>query len=88
MTVAKAIKIIDWWINHKQQSMEKLLKQWNHNPDKPTEVEQLVIESTDTDVKNLKTIRAQLVPKCRHPKKMIDTLPTGQKYCMNCNMDL
>ena len=88
MTIKKAIKIIDWWINHKTQSMEKLLEQWNYNPDKPSEVEQLLIKSNDTDLYNLKAIRAQLVPKCRHPKKMIDTLPNGQKYCMNCNFDL
>ncbi|AJM92699.1 hypothetical protein [Nitrosopumilus piranensis] len=64
MTVKKAIKILDWWINHKKTSMEKLLKQWNYDPKKPTKVEKLLIDSTDTDVYNLEAIRAQLVPKC------------------------
>ena len=88
MTVKKAIKILDWWINHKKQSMEQLLKKWNYDPKNPTDVEKLLIETTDTELHNLEIIKAQLVPNCSHPKKMIDTLPDGQKYCMNCNADL
>ena len=88
MTVKKAIKILDWWINHKKQSMEHLLKKWNYDSKNPTDVEKLLIETTDTELYNLEIIKSQLVPNCSHPKKMIDTLPDGQKYCMNCNMDL
>jgi len=88
MTVKKAIKILDWWANYKKQSMAQLLKKWNYDSKTPTDVERLLIETTDTELYNLEIIKAQLVPNCFHPKKMIDTLPDGQKYCMNCNMDL
>jgi len=88
MTVKKAIKILDWWIDHKKQSMEQLLKKWNYNPKNPTDVERLLIETTDTELCNLEIIRAQLVSNCSHPKKMRDKLPDGQEYYMNCNFDL
>jgi len=89
MTVKKAIEILDWWINHKKQSVEQLVKKWNYAEyDKCTEVSHALIESEKTAISNLETILAELVPDCKHPKKMIDTLPDGQQYCMNCNMDL
>ncbi len=88
MTVKKAIQILDWWINHKKKSMEELLQKWNYNSESPTDVEKLLVDTTNTDVSNLETIRAELVPNCKHPKKMIDTLPDGLKYCMSCNLDL
>ena len=89
LTLKKAIEILDWWINHKKQSMEHFLKEWNfENYDKATGVAKMLFESDTVAISNLETIRAELVPDCKHPKKMIDTLPDGQQYCMNCNMDL
>ena len=88
MTVKKAIGILDWWINYKKQSMEELLKKWNYNPEKPTDVEKLLIETTGTELYNLEIIRAQLIPNCKHLKKYQDKMKNGTLYCMNCNMDL
>ena len=88
MTVKKAIEILDWWIGHKKQSMEQLRKEWNYDADKATEVAKALIQSEETTLSNLEKIKAELVPNCKHPKKMIDGLPDGQSYCMNCNMDL
>jgi hypothetical protein len=89
MTVKKAIEILDWWINHKKQSMEHFRKEWNfENYDKATGVAKLLFESDKVAISNLETIRTELVPDCKHPKKMIDRLPDGTQYCMNCNMDL
>jgi hypothetical protein len=89
MTVKKAIEILDWWINHKKQSVKQLVKKWNYaEHDKCTEVSHALIESEKIVLSNLETIRAELVPDCKHPKKMRDRLPDGQWYCMNCNMDL
>ncbi len=89
MTVAKAIKILDWWINHKKQAIEQLKEEWySKDYDKSSEVSKILLDSEKTAISNLETIKAQLVPNCSHPKKMIDTLQDGQKYCMNCNMDL
>ncbi|WP_297473503.1 hypothetical protein [Nitrosopumilus sp.] len=87
MTVKKAIKMLDWWIDQRKQAMEHFKKNWNYK----TEVEDVakaILTYDETVISNLQKIRAELVPKCKHPKKMIDTLPDGQKYCMNCNMDL
>ena len=47
-----------------------------------------MIESDETVISNLEKIRRELVPNCKHPKKMTDILPDGQKYCMSCNLDL
>lgn len=88
MTIKKAIEILDWWINHKKQSMKQLKEEWNYDADKATEVAKALIKSDETVLYNLETIKVELVPNCKHPKKMIDTLPDGQKYCMNCNLDL
>jgi len=88
MTVKKAIEILDWWINHKRQSMEQLKVEWNYDSDKVTELAKSLMHSEETAIYNLEKIKTELVPNCKHPKKMIDTLPDGQKYCMNCNLDL
>lgn len=87
MTVKKAIKMLDWWIDQRKQATEQFKKDWDYK----TEVEDVaktMLKSDEIVIYNLETIRAELVPKCKHPKKMIDTLPDGQKYCMNCNLDL
>ena len=87
MTVKKAIKMLDWWIDQRTKATEEFKKNWDYK----TEVEDVakaMLSYDETVISNLERIRAELVPKCRHPKKMIDTLPNGQKYCMNCNFDL
>ena len=33
MTVKKAIKIIDWWINHKNSAMETFQEKWKNSND-------------------------------------------------------
>ena len=87
MTVKKAIKMVDWWIDQRKKAIDEFKKNWYYK----TEVEEVVkvmLQSDETVIYNLEKIRAELVPQCKHPKKMIDTLPNGQKYCMNCNLDL
>ncbi len=88
MTVKKAIQIIDWWIGHKKKIMEDLRKEWNYNTfEEATGIVKVIFDFDKTTIANLQAIREQLVPKCKHPKKMHDVCK-GQKYCMNCNMDL
>ena len=88
MTVKKAIQILDWWINHKKQSIEQFKEQWDFSSDSVTSLATTWMHSEETSIDNLEKIKTELVPNCKHPKKMIDTLPNGQKYCMNCNLDL
>jgi len=89
MTVKKAIKILDWWITHKRQGMEEFKTKWNYQEyDDSTGIAKTIFDMDKTILCNLEKIRGELVPNCRHPKKMRDRLPNGDQYCMNCNMDL
>lgn len=36
----------------------------------------------------LTIIKKELVPNCKHPKKMRDRTSDRQVYCMNCNFDI
>jgi len=89
MTVKKAIQILDWWINHKKETMEKLRKDWNiADIDKTTGTEKLIFDGEKTEIYNLEKIRKELVPDCNHPKEWHDIDGTGQRYCTGCNLDL
>jgi len=39
-------------------------------------------------ISNLEIVKRELIPNCKHPKKMRDKTTDGQVYCMNCNFDL
>lgn len=89
MTVKKAIQILDWWINHKKETMEKLRKDWNiADIDKSTGTEKIIFDAEKTEIYNLEVIKKELVPDCNHPKEWHDIDGTGQKYCTGCNLDL
>jgi len=87
MTVKKAIKIIDWWINQKKTAMTDFQEKWKNSDDKYG-VEKSLMDSDNVIIENLELIRKELVPNCKHPKKMKDKTADGQEYCMNCNSDL
>jgi len=82
MTVPKALKLLDWWIAQRENVIKKLFSDCTDS-----EVMTTIHDSEKTIIANLKLIRAQLVPNCKHPKKMQDTCG-GIKYCMDCNTDL
>lgn len=86
MTVKKAIKIIDWWIDKEKSALAEFQEKWKGSEDTHG-IGKALIESDKTTIANLETIRKELVPNCKHPKKMRDTAD-GQEYCMNCNLDL
>ena len=86
MTVQKAIKILDWWINQKKQAMEQLQEKWIHSDDSYG-VEKTLLDSDRVVISNLEIIKKELVPDCKHPKNMRDRVGS-QWYCMNCNFDL
>jgi len=87
MTVKKAIRILDWWINQKKNGIEKLRVDWNFNNDDHG-IAKTLLDADKITISNLETIRNELVPDCKHPTNMQDQDPTGHKYCMNCNLDL
>jgi len=87
MTVKKAIKILDWWINQKKHGVEKLKEEWDYLDD-DYGVTKTLLNADRITISNLDMIRKELVPNCNHPEKMRDKTPDGQWYCMNCNLDL
>lgn len=87
MTIKKAIKILDWWITQKKQGIEKLKKEWEFSNDTHG-MGKLLLDTDRTIISNLETIKKELIPKCKHPKKMQDVDSNGNRYCMNCNWDL
>ena len=50
-----------------------------------------IVHKTQTSLSReigwLKLLKTEIAPPFKHPKKMND-ICGGQKYCMNCNMDL
>ena len=87
MSVKKAIKILDWWINQKKQGIKKLQNEWTDSENEH-DVTRTLLRVDKTIVANLETIRCELISNCKHPMNMQDKDPAGHKYCMNCNMDL
>ena len=87
MTVNKAIKILDWWINQKKHGIEKLKEEWDYSDD-DYGVTKTLLNADRITISNLDMIRKELVPNCNHPEKMRDKTPDVQWYCMNCNLDL
>ena len=87
MSVKKAIKILNWWIGQKKHGMKKLQDEWNDSDD-DFDVTKTLLEMDKTIISNLETIRNELMPNCKHPANMQDRDPTGQQYCINCNLDL
>jgi len=81
MSVKKAIKLLDWWINQRKEKIKEIP---NFND---TELGTTLLENEKTIIKNLELIKKELVPNCKHPKNMRDTCD-GVQYCMNCNLDL
>lgn len=84
MTVKKAIKLVDLWIEHREESIKKLNSENIFNDFSITKT---LVDCDQRIIDNLKLIKKELVPKCRHPKKMQD-ICAGVKYCMDCNCDL
>lgn len=82
MTINKAIKILNWWIAQRENVIQELFLDC-----KDSEVMTTIHDSEKTIIANLKLIRDQLIPNCKHPKKMQD-ICGGIKYCMNCNTNL
>ena len=98
MSVSKAIKDLDFLIQNKQQMKSRLIDPkmlWNRGESMMKGLVEDLALVLQRDIDNLRHIKRQLLPEqhqtkivCKHPKKMHDTSPDGQKYCMNCNADL
>jgi len=83
MSVKKAIKILDFWINERNEKIKKI-PDFKFNDIK---LETTLLENEQTIIKNLELIKKELVPNCKHPKNMRDKCD-GVEYCMGCNLDM
>lgn len=90
MTVKKAIEILEKYYavkNEVKMNIQDPSKTWNSANDLPKKVAGMIADSFEVDLIVLDGVLKQIKDDCKHPKKMIDTI-NGQKYCMNCNLDL
>ena len=91
MTVKNALKILDGYIEQKLNLKDGLLdptKSWNASNDLAKQVAEMFADHMDADLTVLKTVKSQIQPKCKHPKKLQDRDGEGNLYCMGCNLDL
>jgi len=89
MTIKKAIKILEYYIAEKEKHLERSIEYEKKAYEKDTfEIPKMMRENLESEITILKILQAQIVPKCRHPKKYQDKMKNGNLYCMNCNMDL
>lgn len=90
MTVKKATKILSWMLDNKTKTVKEFYEPeiLKAKSDLGADLYRTLLQATETDIHNLQAVKEQLVPNCKHPKKMRDRTPDGQWYCMACNLDL
>ena len=88
MTVRNAIKLCDLlitkYLKH-AQGMRDTVKDWE--PNEPKDLGMTIADSIEDVALCICAIKSQIQPKCKHPKKMRDG-KKGERYCMNCNLDM
>lgn len=87
MTSKKAVKIVEMLLEKKISLRRGLTKPENKWPDMTGKIVHDLQTSLGREIDWLKLLKKEIAPPCKHPKKMHD-MCGGQKYCMNCNMDL
>ncbi len=89
MTVKKAIKTLNYFIEQKNKHLEIFSEIEDVFSSKDTfELADQLRKNLDSELVILGMIQTQLIPKCRHPKKYRDKMKNGTLYCMNYNVDL
>lgn len=83
MTVKSAIEIIDWLIANKREAIKGMDL---NNYESIRDLAGGFIEMVKRGIINLEDVKKELVPNCKHPKKMRDKCGK-QEYCMSCNWD-
>lgn len=91
MTVKRALEMIDFLMVYEkkmQDAMADPTKSWNIGTPNIKDLAKTLSDSHGDSVHILDNIKKELIPNCKHPKKMRDKTSDGQWYCMNCNLDL
>ena len=91
MTIKKALKILDYYIDKKSKMKEDFLDMnmsWNKGQNHIQEFSKGLALVMENDLKVLNSLKKELKPKCKHPKNLRDKSSDGNSYCMGCNLDL
>ncbi len=91
MTIKKALKLLDFLIEYETRvynGMSNPAKSWNIGDDSIGKMAKTMSDCHKDNIRVLNIIKKELIPNCKHPKKMRDKTANGQWYCMNCNYDL
>lgn len=91
MTIKKALEMIDFLMEYEkkmQDAMSDPSKFWNIGTPNIKDLAKTLSDSHRDSVHILDNIKKELIPNCKHPKKMRDKSADGQWYCMNYNYDL
>lgn len=91
MVSKKAVEILDFLIDYETKmhtAMSDPSKSWNIGNDSIGKLAKTLSDCHKDNIRVLNIIKKELVPNCKHPKKMRDKTPNGQWYCTNCNMDI
>lgn len=89
MTTKKAGKIVEMLLENKTSLKEDLEKPENNwGNDVASSLVQVQITSLTNEIKWLKTLKQEIAPYCKHPKRLRDKTRDGTLYCMGCNLDL
>ena len=90
MTVKNAIEGLNFLIENKTKVKNEILDpnmMWNKGEPSISKFTEALSSLLQRDISSLQKIKNEIEPKCKHPKKMQD-ICDGQRYCMNCNLDL
>jgi len=88
MTSKKAVQILKMLLEKKMNLKRDLSKPENNwgNGIVGSTV-QIQLTSLTNEIAWLQILKKETAPDCKHPPEMHD-MCKGQKYCMDCNMDL
>lgn len=92
MANQKTSQILDCLIKKKIERRSDFLDSghsWNQGNEKILkDVISIISGLMQDEIDSLQIVRKQLVPDCKHPKKLRDIDPDGMPYCTGCNQDL
>jgi len=91
MTIKKALSLLDYYSEKKEEMKNNFLdrnKPWNHEEVNLFSLSESIADNIETDLIFLRAIKKQIQPNCKHSKKSQDIDPDGNRYCMDCNLDL
>lgn len=91
MTIKKAVKMLDGFIEYKSKCRDaygELRRKWETNPLGLYVIAKQLENLNGSELELLVYMKKQIVTTCKHPKKFRDIDPEGKLYCVGCNQNL